>query len=231
MSDEYDIDSLLRFDPLDTAEKLVGTDDQDTVSMVGLALAIRHNATKEKVLTARGDTSFSCSVDRYLSVVNGLGFERVLLDHFNRPSHDDAGREVTEFLAIYARPDGLLLRIDTYGDLINSANIYFNVSYIPEDRSKLPLCSGHTKIVSSSSHVWVGHQDVREALRHKIESFEKVGSFTNPWVERPFLWLLNYQDTKVLNCDYEEINADRISRMPEWVRNMITVRDEDLNAV
>ena len=189
--------------------------------MIGLVLAIRHDATKEKVLTARGDTPFSCSVDRYLSVVNGLGFERVLLDNFNRPPHDDSGREVTEFLAIYARPDGLLLKIDAYGDVINTADIYFNVSYNPEGSSELPLCSGHTKIVSPSSHVWVGDQDVREALRYKIESFEKVGLFTSPWIERPFLWLLNHLDAKAPDYDYNKINYDRISRMPEWVRKMI----------
>ena len=50
----------------------------------------------------------------------------------------------------------------------------------------------------------------------------KHGTFVSPWVERPFLWLLNYMDTKTEGYDYKAINEARIAKLPEHVRTCIT---------
>jgi len=64
----------------------------------------------------------------------------------------------------------------------------------------------------------IGGGDCREALKYNIEQLELNGSFVKPWVERPFLWLLHYMDTKVEGYRYEKINAERIAMLPEEVR-------------
>ena len=69
--------------------------------------------------------------------------------------------------------------------------------------------------------VWVGYHDSREALLHNLERLEAEGHFIEPWAEQPFLWLLNYQDTKDEGYDYSKINARRIAQLPAHVQEMI----------
>ena len=73
-----------------------------------------------------------------------------------------------------------------------------------------------------TSGIKSGHSDGREALRHGLAKLEKAGEILPVWVDRPFLWLLHYGDTKIPGYNYEAINNERIAMMPEWVREMIT---------
>ena len=42
--------------------------------------------------------------------------------------------------------------------------------------------------------VWIGDNDVREGLAFRLEQMRSGGQFVTPWIERPFLWLLNYTE-------------------------------------
>jgi hypothetical protein len=61
-------------------------------------------------------------------------------------------------------------------------------------------------------------------LLRKIERLRDNGTFVNPWVKHPFLWLLNHVDTLGKgygDYDYEAINRSRFARLPEWVQTMM----------
>jgi hypothetical protein len=61
MSD--DLDKLLKFDPLDTAERILGEGDHSVA--LGFMLHVDHNRRKNEALLAQGDTTMNNSVERY----------------------------------------------------------------------------------------------------------------------------------------------------------------------
>lgn len=69
--------------------------------------------------------------------------------------------------------------------------------------------------------VWVGNHDCREALKTNISNMFDNGTFLTKWKERPFLWLLNYMDTKTQGYNHKQITNDRIAMLPNHVREAI----------
>ena len=70
--------------------------------------------------------------------------------------------------------------------------------------------------------VWSGNHDCREALKFNMTGLAENGRFLKKWIDRPFLWLCHYADTKVEGYSYEAINAEKIAKLPEHVRKAIT---------
>ena len=52
--------------------------------------------------------------------------------------------------------------------------------------------------------------------------FKQHGDFLVPWVQRPFLWLLDYSQTKVPGYDYKAISEAVIATFPAHVHAAIT---------
>jgi hypothetical protein len=215
------LDKLLAFDPLAAAEKVTGVDhysESDETMGLGVLLAQGHNRAKDRALLERGDTTFSSSLARYVAVIEGAGFERVLELPFAGQS---LGETRDETLNIFAHRDGLLLKFDTYGGTsVNGGKVWYNWRPSdPENPRRFDVTSsGHMR----RDGVWVGDHDCREALLYNLGRMRSLGDFVNPWAERPFLWLLHYMDTKGEDgYDYGAINAERIAMLPEWVRLML----------
>lgn len=217
-----ELDTLLNFDPLDTAEKLLNTRGSDAIGL-GMLMAMQHGDTKRKVLEANDDTLFSNTVERYVRIVKELGFEQVLTAPFT-------GHTVNEMFYIFAHRDGMILCFDTYmGSDVNGAHLYYNLEFTNIDHGN------HCSVISSGSWVeyevdrdsrtvsgvWSGHHDAREGLKHTIAKIRKNCKILTKWKDDPFLWLLHYMDTKTENYDYAAINAERLAMCPEWVRNML----------
>jgi len=125
--------------------------------------------------------------------------------------------------------DGVFLTLESYGgysqDCVNSANIYYN--WRPnrvenkKDESLLYAVtkSGHWrrpdgKDISWDKFVWIGSCDVRSGLGYTLEEHLKVGKFIWPWIEFPFIWFVDYSQTKGDNNDLREIGkkADIITK-------------------
>jgi len=215
MATNKQVADALRFDALDTAEKLMGgsihVDDPLTMA-VGIGLMQANAAAKERMLTDRGDTTFSNKLDRYCEIVEAYGFEQVLC----LPFENDRGEP--EQMFVYATRDGLLLRFDTYNALhVNAASVYYNWRYSAYAPKWECTSSGH----GTEDGVWVGNHDAREALLFNMDRLKARGELLSPWIEQPFLWLLHYMDTKSKGYDYNAINGARIAMLPEWVRQMI----------
>ena len=132
MSDE--LDRLLKFDPLDTAERMLGRDNPDSVNL-GMALHISHNQRKREALEELGDTTFSNRLDRYQEIITAMGFELALELPFVAKGYGGADHDREERYFIYAHRDGLLLCFDTFcGDHVNGAKVYYNwISHNPAD--------------------------------------------------------------------------------------------------
>jgi hypothetical protein len=58
-----------------------------------------------------------------------------------------------------------------------------------------------------------------------IDKLKRNGEFLPKWVERPFLWLLHHGDTQG-EYDYDEINEERISKLPKHVIDAITPEEK-----
>ena len=221
MSDE--LDRLLKFDPLDTAERMLGRNNPDSVNL-GMALHVSHNQRKQRALEELGDTTFSNRLVRYQEIITLMGFELALELPFVARGYDSTDPDREERYFIYAHRDGLLLCFDTFcGDHVNGAKVYYNwIPHSGTDRWRY-TSSGHFEgyVDQENPGVWCGDHDAREALRHKIQGLQSAGDLLPKWRHRPWLWLLHYQDTKDTNYDHAAITQSRIKMCPEWVQNMI----------
>jgi len=228
-----DVDELLEFDPLDTAEKITGESchtDKGTVGL-GMLFAMKHNQHKSEVLEARGDTVFSMPLDKYLDIVKDLGFVQVMDVPF-QTEHD--GKMITEHLLAYWRK-GLLLMFDTYGgDHINGGHLYFN--WAPTNQKEhVPSSGGCTKDAKGDKVIY-GDFDCREALVHHIKFLEARGQILDPWVKQPHLWPIHYGDGRELDAkfggnsskrfdEYDKIRQARLAMLPDHVRKAILAKE------
>lgn len=217
------LDDLLRFDPLAEAERLIGGSIHDPIpeggtmnpaTAVGFGLAQGHAAIKDHALRSRGDTVLSNDLDRYVDIIEAYGFERVLTVPFR------CYPEAADNLFVYAHRAGLLLCFDTYcADHVNSGNVYYN--WRPAEGANRGPCISSGGFSRVDQTVWRGNHDCREALIYNLDRLAANGELVSPWVERPFLWLLHYGDTKAKGYDYDKINGERTASLPDWVREFI----------
>lgn len=215
-----DLDKLLRFDPLDMAEKLTGVsihDEADKSSVVlGLAIAQEHASAKNRALLESNDTTLCNKLARYVLIITAFGFEEVLIDKWKSSwGHD-------EQLSIYAHRKGLLLSFDSYnGENVSGGNVYYNwrPTVSLDEAGDCTSSGGYANF--DTDPVWVGGHDCREAIIHNLNKLNNRGEFVTPWVKRPFLWLLHYDEPKVQGYDYRAISEARIRRLPSWVQDFI----------
>lgn len=228
-----ELDKLLKFDALDTAEKIMGEDYKGGNGVMGLGFLLMqaNSRKKEEILMAEGDTLFSNKLDRYLTIVKGIGFEVIYEEAFQTPpwNEGDAPRNETYF--IMARHDGLLLSFDTYGgDSINGGHLYYN--WKPHDNVKpyRATSSGGWEFpegvdrytADMSEATWVGSHDCREALVFNITRLEENGNFVTPWIRQPFLWLSHHGDQGQNDYDgnLKHLIDARIEQFPEWAKEI-----------
>lgn len=212
-----DLDTLLRADPLAEAEEITGISykEDDATIALGLVLNMDISERKKKALEARGDTLFSNDLERYISIIENYGFERVLEIPFEGKSYCTGPAPKEQFF-VYWHPEGLLLAFDTHQTTkVNGATVRYN--WKPDGELDWKLIS------SGSFHgdYWVGDHDAREALIHHMDALKAEGKFLNPWRKAPFMWLLHYMDSKVEGYDYESINKERIAMLPKKIQEAI----------
>lgn len=220
------IDDLLRFDALDTAERVTGKSYKEDASTMGLGVMLQMSNEKEKRILLEGndDTTFTNTVENYIRILRDIGFEEVKQYHFE-------GRDgYQEILYIFwDAKRGILLRFDTYKeDQVNSAKMYYN--WLPHDETNAPWhIRGGGHYVND---VWIGDKDAREALRHVIHKHEEYGSFVLPWVAGPRFYLVGYNEfvneKRPLEYfeDRKQLSYTRFLELPIHVRMVAKQRGE-----
>jgi hypothetical protein len=239
---EAHIESLLRFDPLASAEDITGTftSDPDSPAMkLGFGLAMLHGDAKRKALLATGDTTLCNTLEYYQSVIGNAGFELCLEEPFVRtkPALLYAAEPMEDRYFIYARRDGFLLAFDTYRDVdVNGGKLWYN--WRPNDveerwRYNATSSGCFQNYDDPEKRVWVGDHDCLEALLHNINKLKTFGTILPKWAHRHnALWLLNGMDYQqdedgereridAFSKRAAEITDRRLAQCPDWVREMV----------
>lgn len=225
------LDAILRRDPLGEAEKITGLsykDDEET-SALGMLMHMAMSEEKRQALTARGDTHYASTLEEQIAVMEGQGFETVLVDPF-----ESRNGEAEAYFVMW-HPEGVLATVESFhGTRRNSCVYYYNMRFTPENMVRRFSInqSGHLFAYGEDPEndtVWVGHLDGREGFVHTFNRLRSMGEFLPKWIERPFLWLVNYRETDVDGYDFRAINEERIARLPQYVRDAITPEGEDNN--
>lgn len=215
------VQQMLDLDPLGEAERLTGKsykEDPETMRL-GFGLHILHAQGKAEELERRDDTSMRTPFAETLRIYTDLGFD-VVHEHLFPGTYSDR-REA--FLVLF-RPDGVLAKVESYGESTSTSQVYYNWEHPVDGVDRWALTSSghyHTPSYDAGRRIWIGNHDVREGLRHKLARLEANGRFRTPWIERPFLWLLDFSQTKVKDYDHEAITADVVSRLPRDVQRVI----------
>lgn len=166
------------------------------------------------------DTHYNIPFEEALWIFADEGFQVV----HQRSFHSDYGDQ-ERYLVLW-NPEGILATAESYGgERLNSAKIYYNLELPDRESYGKVVSSGHFHLPSydADRFVLVGDHDVREGLRHKLNSLRGAGKFLPQWIERPWIWLLTYQ---VPDYAYKAINASVIEQLPAHVRSAITPTKE-----
>jgi len=209
---------LLHYDAIAEAEKQTGQSykENSMVSGLGMLLMWDNNQTKKELLDLNDDTGLLNELDNYLRIVRDEGFKIVLKEDF----FDEDNAE--SLFVLWNDKEGILLSFDTYRGRVNGGCFYYN--WKPKSSN---IKDWHGVFTESGGFntehgVWVGHHDCREAFRLHLADLRGNGTFIKPWIEKQFLWLMHYGDTKDKKYyNYDEINAKRIEKLPKNVRKNI----------
>jgi len=208
-----ELTKALQFDPVLEAEKRMGVSYKEDERVVWASMALMHEHAKEKnaLLFLNNDTSFDQTLEQFMGVLSKMRFDLVLEDPI--PNTQDKLRILWGH--------GVLICFDSYWDdkSVNGGKAYFN--YQGPWNAMHRCSSGFAGKVDGQS-VWLGDYDVREGLRNCLQSMEEKGTILETWVQRPFLWLLDYNEPKVEGYDYKAITESRIARLPEHIIKAIT---------
>lgn len=205
-----ELKQLLDFDPIATAENMLGGKGSDHAAMLGMGLMAENNKAKNLALQEKNDTYSSLNAEDVFGVYGSLGFSELV-------NGEVQGTDDTWHIFWNK---GILLFCETYwgGGSMNSAKIFFNYK---GPREAMYKCSNGFAGEVDGAEVWQGSYDCREGLRFALEMMQREGEFLGEWIKAPFLWLLNYKDTKEDGYDYKAINAERIALLPKEVQNAI----------
>ncbi len=219
----------LNTDGLAEAEQITGKTYKESAetSALGFLLHRKNLDKKNKLLELLQDTGFTNELSDYLSILEKEGFKEIYSADFVCPGHDLNEKHFIFFNYEF----GILLNFDTYdSSRVNGGHFYYN--WKPKERLNwrdinCTKSGGFHSITEDKNSknlqdfIWAGDHDCREALRFNIRQLKEQGNFVTPWKFKPFLWLLNYADSRIKDYNYEKINSERIAAFPPKVRELM----------
>lgn len=159
--------ALPAHDPLGKIEDMTGN-YRDKPSL-GLAYVGVHYSRKNKVLTDRGDTTFSMDTQSYIDVLEAHGYVLLSSDTVSVQQYDDPPRDESWY--ILAHPDGLVLYFDTHHGQRNSAKVCYVWRPVKDLENRWQCTSsGHME-----GSLWIGDHDAREAGIFNMERLRQNG--------------------------------------------------------
>lgn len=130
--EQKELDKLLKFDGLHTAEKITGGDykQDDSVAWLGMALQMANNKKASEILTNNDDTLFSNKVNDYIRKIESIGFKQIYVEDFvYTPDYGDKTPQNERMFVFFQYELGILLSFDTFnGDGVNGGSFYYNWS-------------------------------------------------------------------------------------------------------
>lgn len=216
---------ILNFDPVATAEALIGKRheewDVETDGMSALMLAIVTNQAKEEHLKSIGDTHSGITWIDFIEIAKAYGFKSGYCQKFTGTGWSRKDVEEEEII-FFHEEKGLILHAESYdGKSVNSARVYGEVKIGDK------LEKNQWEALNGCSHGGNGNGtmsfdvDVREGFRFHLDALSEAFEFSKNWTKVPFLFLLNYMDTRDENYNYKKINKQKIDACTPEVRKII----------
>jgi hypothetical protein len=212
-----------------------------------------------------GDTYYGMTLDQYVDKIESLDFDLVLAETF---THAHCGRERQDSQYIFAHREGWLILLETYtsdngfhegedqGFGKPSANtIELHYNWQPDHldhRANLTSNGGfihHPNTYDQDGEliawgdriepaIWSGHHDVREGLKHTMESLSNTGTILNPWEKNTMHWMCAHHAVKEQDRgvppgpeskaewdrwvrDMNILSRSYFDKLPDWVKTMI----------
>lgn len=211
---------ILNFDPVAAAEGLFGKrhEDWDTeTGMAALGLAILTNQAESDHLKSIGDTYFGTTWLEFIEIVKAYGFT---IGYCQKFTGTNSAEE--EEILFFHEEKGLILHAESYnGEFVNSAEVYGEVKIGDK------LEENQWEALNGCSHGSNGNGtmaftvDVRKGFRFHLDSLSEAFEFSKSWTKVPFMWFLNYMDTKIQNYDYKKITSKKIDACTPEVKKII----------
>lgn len=226
MADFNDVLNALNYDSLYEAEKITGKsykDDEATMT-IGFMGHLGNVERKKALLTAAGDSHYGMPYGDLLYIAEEMGFVPIFEHKFVGKSYCSEPAPNETFTVLWNAEFGMLMTAESYmGTGLNTGNVYYNIKPNNLETNEFFRYTGSG---CTRDGVWVGHHDIKEGVKSRIEALKSVGTFLPVWTERPFLWLLTYMDPEGV-YDHKAINEERISHFPEDVQNAIRGNSAD----
>ena len=217
--------NILNFDPVATAETLIGKQHEDwdlkTDAIAASALVMATNQAKAAHLKSIGDTHLGITWIEFIEIAKAYGFKSGYCQKFTGTGWSDKGVQEDEII-FFHEEKGLILHAESFnGKSVNSAKVYGEVKIDDKleenQREALNGCS-HGSNRNGTMHFEV---DVREGFRFHLDAISEAFEFSKNWSEVPFLWFLNYMDSKVENYDFKKITTQKINASTSEVKKII----------
>lgn len=209
---EKTIGELLKFDGLAEAERITGKSykEDELTKGIGLAAVMANNMRTTEALKQTNDTHFGMTAVEFIAMLGEIGFQEVYRQPFTSSGGD-------QMFYMFWHADGILLKWDTYGPVINSGNFYYAWKPKPEvfEQSFWDFTSSGG---FREDHVWVGNHDCREGMRYNIQRLRDNGEFLNPWPESQYMQL-NSSHEWYNGTDTGAASQERFDALPQEVRD------------
>lgn len=224
---------LLNHDDISKVEKELGKhwsefDNFENAYM--LFSGIEHNKRKAEHLKSINDTYFSMSWEYFINLIKEYGFVEGLTYKFK---HEYCKEIIDEQAVIYYHPSkGLVIWAETYGgNSVNSGTLYGMIKNIEDWKTlskSLNQCShGSSAYYNSEGQMMQKEcidfsKDIREGLIYTLNNIESVTEFMPVWKDmKPFLWFVDYMESKEPGYNYKEITKSKIKRCPKELQDII----------
>lgn len=220
--------AILEFDPIATAEEIVGKrheqwDSNGDEAQLALGLCFMANREKAAHLASLGDTHFGISWEDFKAIATAYGFKPGFCQKFAGTGWGDKGVEEEEII-FFHEEKGMILHAESYnGKDVNSAKVYCEVK-TDETREKEQWAALNGCSFGGNGNGTVEvNVDVREGFLFHLNALSEVFEFSKTWTKVPFLWFLNYMDTKDANYNYDNINNAKIKKAAPEVQKIIGI--------
>ena len=217
--------NILNFDPVAATEDLLGKRHEDwnieTDGYAAVGIAMATNKIKADHLKSIGDTHFGITWIDFIEIAKAYGFKCGYCQNFTGTGWSNKDVEEEEII-FFHEEKGLILHAESFsGKSVNSAKVYGEVKIGDKFEEKqweaLNGCS-HGGNGNGTMHFEV---DVREGFRFHLDAISEAFEFSKNWSEVPFLWFLNYMDSKVENYDFKKITNQKINASTSEVKKII----------
>lgn len=211
---------ILNFDSVAFAEDLLGKRHEEWDTETGIAalgLAMLANQTKAAHLKSIGDTYFGTTWIEFIEIAKAYGFKSAYSQKFINGN----GIEEEEIL-FFHEEKGLILHAESYnGKSVNSAKVYGEVKIGDKlEKNQFEALNGCSSS-NNGNGTMAFDVDVREGFRFHLNALTEAFEFSKSWTKVPFLWFLNYMDTKGPTYNYKKITSEKIDACTPEVKKII----------